>query len=553
MITLLEAYQSRFSHEQIKRQGNGFNGPCPLCGGGEKGSGRRSDRFMVWPDKGFGANERVGDVCRENNIPGVWNCRQCNAFGDTLDYLMKVEGMTFKAACAELGIETKGRYSRRRRRDVRPPSRPGQSFTPREWGITAQNPEKWQEYAAKLHAESREAIHKEPCVLKWLADRGIDAKAIEHFQLGYLPGQDGKPGRIRPRSVLGLAPREYSNGKVSKYIFIPRGIVIPLFDKTGSILRLRIRRRDVDILNTEESKYIVLEGSSSKPMLIEPDCPRQLAAYVTIEAELDAMLAVSSCGYAIGAFAALTNMGKPDAEQHPILADAAINLIALDYDPRKVTRPDGSQVVESPGGKGWLWWEQTYSNVKRWMVPMDKDPGDAFKAGLDIREWIATGLPPSIALPRVSPLESMDPSGATIAQNSVTLQNDSQNGTLEPFSTGFADVGGGVRQSGAPSNNPASAQTAGNRPSSHAEKAIPESIVRLHGLWKQVVGFAVVKKADGGLSINWNRAWEQSEPAHYELRCRLHDAVFQDDEVWNWVTKVNRHTVVTADNLLILF
>ncbi|MEI3478429.1 MAG: hypothetical protein V8Q84_04165 [Bilophila sp.] len=45
MATMLENYQHRFG-SAVRVQGNGFNGPCPLCGG-EPG---KSDRFVIWPD-----------------------------------------------------------------------------------------------------------------------------------------------------------------------------------------------------------------------------------------------------------------------------------------------------------------------------------------------------------------------------------------------------------------------------------------------------------------------------------------------------------------------
>ena len=95
-MQLLDLYRSRFG-EAVKRQGNGWNGPCPLCGG-EPG---KSDRFMVWPDR----SDNLGEACSRNGINGIWSCRQCSASGDTIAYLMKIDGMTFKEALAELGIE----------------------------------------------------------------------------------------------------------------------------------------------------------------------------------------------------------------------------------------------------------------------------------------------------------------------------------------------------------------------------------------------------------------------------------------------------------------
>lgn len=68
MSTMLELYRHRFG-AGVKARGNGWNGPCPICGG-EVG---KSDRFMIWPDR----ERDLGYTCTENHIPGVFSCRRC--------------------------------------------------------------------------------------------------------------------------------------------------------------------------------------------------------------------------------------------------------------------------------------------------------------------------------------------------------------------------------------------------------------------------------------------------------------------------------------------
>ena len=41
----------------------------------------------------------------------------------------------------------------------------------------------------------------------------------------------------------------------------------------------------------------------------------------------------------------------------------------------------------------WNWWLETFPKAKRWPVPAGKDPGEAYKEGVDIRKWILAGLP----------------------------------------------------------------------------------------------------------------------------------------------------------------
>lgn len=62
-------------------------GPCPLCGG-EPG---KSDRFVIWPDR----EHDLGHTCAVNHIPGVCYCRQCRFTGDSIKYLMEIEGLSF--------------------------------------------------------------------------------------------------------------------------------------------------------------------------------------------------------------------------------------------------------------------------------------------------------------------------------------------------------------------------------------------------------------------------------------------------------------------------
>lgn len=396
MSSLLEIYRQTVGHERVRPQGSGHNGPCPFCGGGA--SGKRSDRFMVLPGK----NGQVGETCLQHGLNEFWYCRQCTKGGDTIAFLMEVKSLSFTQACAELGIKVAGSKERPLRKNTpKPPNMPAKAeFQPNQWSISAEEPELWQEYATKLLGEARESLHKNPQAGKWLMERGITPEAIDFYQLGYLPGEGDKGGRYRVRKALGLAPRTGADGKEKTRIFIPRGITIPHFNRSGKLVRLRIRRPAPDIKNNG-SKYLVLEGSSSEPMLLEARGSRHLAAYVAVEAELDAILIHQATGQSIGAFAALTNRGKPDLFQHSLFQEAVAILVALDYDePREVSSPQGGKTFESAGANGWPWWAETYRQAKRWPVPTGKDPGEAFAQGVDIRTWIAAGLPPCIKLPQ---------------------------------------------------------------------------------------------------------------------------------------------------------
>lgn len=381
-MQLLDFYQSRFG-SAVKKQGNGWNGPCPLCGG-EPG---KSDRFIVWPERTEDGKFSRGPTCIEHNIPGIWWCRGCETGGDTIAYLMKIDGLDFKAALSELGIEG-GRPSHRRRQAPAEPRRASatQTWVPREWPEPS---EKWIAYAAKLLAEAEEYIWKQPHALRWLAARGIAEEAVRRYHIGYLPAESTKyPGRYRARSALGLAPYIGDDGKEHAKIFIPRGIVIPTFAADGRVFNLRIRRHKED-LTERAPKYMELAGSCKAPLLLRSSRPAPLAAYFVTEAELDAMLIHYVTGGVVGALAVRTNRGKPDAAAHARFCDAVRVCIALDYD--------------AAGAAGVEFWEHTYPTSLRWPTPEGKDPGDAYKLGVNIRDWVSAALPSSISLPSPVP------------------------------------------------------------------------------------------------------------------------------------------------------
>lgn len=164
--------------------------------------------------------------------------------------------------------------------------------------------ERWQNYAAKLLAEAEAEIWNHPEALNWLAKRGITEEVIRTYRLGYLAGENGKPGRFRARSVLGLPPKQ-RNGKDQTWLFIPRGIVIPTFEG-DELINLRIRRPNQDIREREDgtrpAKYLELSGSCSKPMLLLPEGGNpNLRAFVVVEGELDAILCHHAADRRIGA------------------------------------------------------------------------------------------------------------------------------------------------------------------------------------------------------------------------------------------------------------
>ena len=582
-MPLLDLYQTRFG-TAIRRQGNGFNGPCPLCGG-EPG---KSDRFVVWPDR----DDNLGETCAKNRIVGIWSCRQCGRSGDTIAYLMQVDGLDFKAALSELGIEG-GRAGHRRRSAPQEPRRES-AFTPRQWDEPSPA---WQTYAQKLLDEATDRMASEPRALAWLAGRGISAEAVATYRIGYLPAEGAKyPGRWRSRSALGLAPRTGDDGRVRDKIFIPRGIVIPSFGPDGcTLLNLRIRRHSADLATRADGKpqpkYMELEGSCKAPLLLRSTAPAALAAYFVTEAELDAMLIHHATGGVVGAVAVRTNRGKPDVLAHAHLTEAVRVCVALDYDAE--LDADGREVLpaDAPGTLGLDFWERIYPQYRRWPTPEGKDPGDAFRLGVDIRAWVASGLPPTVKLPA---------SFVECRQDGGEPRSASAAGTTLPASESECPAGRGAERhlyvqvdalasgllsggEGAAPENPEpqslegreqqtrtsgdEAPTEGITPNtihglpclSDDDRAalmaalpayvnpegLHEDVARAWLLWRGVPA-TFHRLGNGGFSWTFDHAWVAAQPERFNAFWRFQNA---SPRLWQWLSE-HADTEITSRNLL---
>ena len=318
--------------------GGEWQGPCPDCGG--------TDRFHVWPEQ----NEGKG---------GYW-CRRCERTGDNIQFLRDFEGLTFQGACGRLNISVPERPESRSAPQVKPEFIPESHLPPAEL---------WLQKAEKLVTWAQEMLAQNADVLTWLAERGIDREASVRFRLGWNPGENGND-LYRPRKAWGLPEIPRDDGR-PKALWIPRGLVIP-YIIDGIICRIRVRRPE------GEPRYYVLPGSSMATMVIG----RDRRAFVIVESELDAIAIAARDSSLYGVVALGSASAKPDAETCESLHKALKLLNALDYD--------------AAGLKAMKWWVEQFERCAPWPVPRGKDPGEAFKMGTDLDDWIVAGLPAAL-------------------------------------------------------------------------------------------------------------------------------------------------------------
>ncbi|MFD3455161.1 DNA primase [Streptomyces sp. NPDC058691] len=266
---------------QLRNAGGGnLKGLCPF-------HDEKSPSFHVSPGK------------------GLYHCFGCQEGGDTLDFVMKVDHLSFSEAVERLaavaGITLRyedGGYT------------PGRQQGERIRLIEAHKA------AAQFYVEQLGGAEAE-IGRKFLAERGFDQAAAEHFGVGYAPaGWDhlvrflrGKGFSDRELIVSGLASESRRGGAIDRF----RGrLTWPIRDITGEVIGFGARRLREDdtgpkYLNTPETpiykKSQVLYGID----LAKKEIARTSRA-VVVEGYTDVMAchlagvttAIATCGTAFG-------------------------------------------------------------------------------------------------------------------------------------------------------------------------------------------------------------------------------------------------------------
>lgn len=327
--------------------GGEFVCSCPKCGDG--GKGNLSDRFHIWP------NETA-----KNCIGRYW-CRQCEIKGDSIQFCRDILGLSYVEACTKLKLLPQ-QVQRHLVIDL--------TKSQRKFEETSEPNYIWQTKASAFISWCHNTLWKFPEALELLKTRGFNEESIRRWKLGYCPQT-----LWRERSFWGLCDKSSLKGGLTK-LWLPKGIVIPTF-LDGSLLKLKIRRPDEFQNITPQhkfQKYIVVSGSidapsiygnSSKPILI-------------MESELDAMLTFDAIGEICNVIALGGAQKKPDLKLHQQLRQSPRILLSLDFD--------------EGGMQSNLFWKSTYPQSRIWPVPKGKGPGDAIKLGIDLKQWIKTGL-----------------------------------------------------------------------------------------------------------------------------------------------------------------
>lgn len=383
-MTLLELLKNS---EAYTKSGGRYVGPCPKCGGSSD-----TTRFVT----------RIGSE--------TGKCFSCGWGTDTVRYLREIEGYTCPNAHRQLNKEcTSSSCPARSKCSLGKGGVPGSSCAMDTPCVASGNPtarhpapasdpaQQWQQKAAALVQYAHEKLLADEKCLAYLAGRGLPLDCVVKYRLGYL-----STFLCRPRSSWGL-PEELNADQKPKPLFFPAGIVIPWFIN-GEIHRIRIRKEN--LRNSKDARYYWLPGSGNDVICLNPAA----AAHVVVESDLDGLLIDWHAGDLVGTIPLGTCSADPKATALASLEKSVRILVSLDFDAPKIQEATGETII--PGGKAALKWLKLFPRTaRRWPVPLGKDPGEAYQAGVDIRRWVMDGLPPAmkVAPGKVEKMEKKKP------------------------------------------------------------------------------------------------------------------------------------------------
>lgn len=314
---------------QLRKVGKELHGPCPFCSCSNGTRKHQCDRFRLSAERRH------------------WFCRQCTPDGgNAIDFCVKRYQVSFKQACMiALGGERPVLAPRIRQRASEAAALPSRS---------------WQQRGLQLVQDAVAALWDPEVGARpraYLASRGLWPSTLDAWAIGY------NAADVR------LAGSEWG---LDKDVFVPRGIVVPWFNRSGVLTGLKIRR---PMPSSARGKYVSVAGSTYRlyglPTLVVDE------PLVLVEGEFDALAAWQRLGdYA--ACVALGTARVPDQGEMRALNMARPVLVALDADDTG-DRTAAQIVGLSP-------------NCRRVRPQPAKDLADCVASGADLGAWFEAAL-----------------------------------------------------------------------------------------------------------------------------------------------------------------
>ncbi|WP_229053369.1 DNA primase [Aeromicrobium sp. Leaf350] len=353
------------SYVTLKSAGGGARkGLCPF-------HDEKSPSFNVRPAQGF------------------YHCFGCGAGGDSIKFLMEIEGLPFAEAVERLA--TKFGIQLRYEEDGRP-SGPRRDPRQRQRLLEA-HAAAGEFYAAQLGSAAEAQVARQ-----FIKDRGFDQSAAEHFTLGYAPkDRQSLTGHLKNKGftdeelVVGGLARRTNSGTFD--VFQGR-LLWPIKEMTGEIIGFGARKLyDDDFM---AGKYV---NTSETPLykktqvLYGIDLARRQISGASQAVVVEGYTDVMACHQA-GVTTAIATCGTAFGEGHARI----LRRLMLDHDAFRgevVFTFDGDEAGQRAAVKSFEGDEEFVGQTYVAVEPRGMDPCDLRMADGDaaVRELIASRIP----------------------------------------------------------------------------------------------------------------------------------------------------------------
>ena len=325
--------------------GGEYVGPCPFCGQG-------TDRFHVWPHSA----KRPHYWCRVNP----------DHKGDAIQFLKDFEGMTFREACNELGLDYMDGADIEYIGTLAPP----QTDQP--------PPAKWRELMQYLVDKGNKVLLAGATPIarqyrEYLTARGIKLEMVEKKQISFAAiGSTGRWLEI-PFSDVGLTEDMVSAKQWEKgCIRIPDGLIFP-YQVQGDLWKLGIKRPFVTDGTMPRGQILGSKECLLNEDLINPNMP-----VLMTEAFLDAISVEQEAGDLIVPI-------STDGTSNGRSARCIMRLKYADYIIQSFDNdPAGDKAADE--------WKNLLANTYRWRPCIVKDTNEMLTDKQDVRDWVAQGM-----------------------------------------------------------------------------------------------------------------------------------------------------------------
>jgi DNA primase len=338
----------------LTKQGHYMKGLCPF-------HSEKSPSFTVTPEK------------------QIYHCFGCGVGGNSIHFLMEIEGYNFAEAVRVLADEV------------------GIPITWEE--ATAEQTEqqmekstllKGHEFAAKLYQYILNNTDQGKKALSYLRSRGMSDKLIETFQIGYAPAmwdtlvlQLDKRGFSLPLMEKGglISARNEGGGYVDKF---RERIMFPICDSTGKVIAFGGRAMgDVQpkYLNSPETMLFSKSRTMYNMHLARPHIRKQQQT-VLFEGYMDVIKA-----WEAGVLNGVATMGTALTKEHAVILNRNSERIVLCY--------DGDNAGQSAAYKSIPILEEVGCSVNVAMLPDGKDP-DEYVTNFGFERFVREIVEPAV-------------------------------------------------------------------------------------------------------------------------------------------------------------